>query len=79
MTVRWLLTRIVWVSGLFTIDPNTQDSTNCTFTMDFYYTYELEILEFKIIIFLDERNATLNQYMEVVEGDPPEIDVDSPR
>ena len=47
--------------------------------MDFYYTYELEILEFKIIIFLDERNATLNQYMEVVEGDPPEIDVDSPR
>lgn len=68
------------ILGLFPIPAEAIfHHTGCDIQLDFYYTYEFSTLTFVIIVDKDDRRLNLTQTVNVLQGDPPEVDVTSDR
>ena len=53
--------------------------SGCVFTHDFFYAYEREKIEFMILVEKDTRRKLVTTFVDIAEGDPPQIDITSPR
>lgn len=69
---------ILHFAGLFDIYPAlVEDEGGCVFTHDFFKAYENEQIEFKVILSRDTRTKNYTTFVDITEGDPPQIDINS--
>ena len=54
-----------------------EDDGGCIFTHDFWTAYENEQIEFKVVLESDTRSKNYSTFVDITEGDPPQIDINS--
>lgn len=54
-----------------------EDAGGCVFVQDFITAYENEKIELKVVINRDTRTKNYTTFVDITEGEPPQVDISS--